>query len=264
MARAHGRPCKRRPEAWLRLCEQADIDLVHHHSLLHACVHGVLPWSTESTRERGSAAGHALTSAGAGGNRRAHRRHCMMLENYDTGFPTCHLNMARKGFFGVRSRRCARTTPAKMAINSRKPLWICGVKLSARRGQHLPTHSGAAPDHEHHSRRPVRLPGLHGKRCLHDVPHGAGDGRHGRFFKPFAYRTYRRQHNTSIIRSAKAANHGQHDATSPPRSTHHDPRITGTGGWRSSIAAARISGSEGWLPRNEYDALVAEYTPEIT
>jgi hypothetical protein len=86
------------------------------------------------------------------------------------------------------------------------------------------------------------------------------------FFKPFAEKTYRGNMSSTLIRTVKGKTiMVQHDATSPrgPHTMIH--AITGTKALAQEYPLPpRISKDlAGWLPQEEYDAVVKEYTPPL-
>lgn len=86
------------------------------------------------------------------------------------------------------------------------------------------------------------------------------------FWEPYVGREYRGNMNTSIIRTNKGRTIMlQHDVSSP-RPYSRIGLLSGTKGMvRKWPRPVRIATShEGWLPQEEFDALVSEYTPEIT
>jgi hypothetical protein len=261
-------------DAWMKLCEQEDIDLVvittpyymHAGMAVYAMEHGKhaaseVPvaatidecWKVVETAERT-------------------RKHCMMLENYAYGFfQVLTLNMARKGFFGeIVHGECAYNT-SKMKNNfSKTGYWdMWWLKLyAAKRGNIYPTH-GLGPV--------CQIMNINrGDRFDYLVSMESNDfmmkakatelAATDAFFKPFADRNYRGNINTSIIRTVKGRTIMlQHDATSPrgPHSVIHG--ITGTKGMALEYPLPpRISKDlSGWVSQQEYDALAKEFTPAI-
>ncbi len=261
-------------DAWMKLCEQPDLDLViittpyymHAGMAVYAMEHGKhaaseVPaaatveecWKLVETAERT-------------------RKHCMMLENYAYGFfQVLTLNMARKGFFGeIVHGECAYNT-SKMGNNfSRKMYWdMWWLKLYAsKKGNIYPTHGLGSVAQIMDINRGDRFDYLVSMESNDFMMKAKAQELAVRddFFKPFAEKNYRGNINTSIIRTVKGRTiMVQHDATSPrgPHSTIHG--ITGTKGMALEYPLPpRISRDlNGWLPQAEYDALVKEYTPEI-
>jgi hypothetical protein len=86
------------------------------------------------------------------------------------------------------------------------------------------------------------------------------------FFKPFVDKTYRGNMSSTLIRTVKGKTiMVQHDATSPrgPHTMIH--AITGTKALAQEYPLpGRISKDlNGWVAKDEHDAIVKEYTPTI-
>jgi hypothetical protein len=261
-------------DAWMRLCEQEDVDLVmittptylHAGMAVYAMEHGKhvaseVPaattldecWKLVETAERT-------------------RRHCMMLENYAYAFfQLLTLNMARKGFFGeIVHGECAYNT-SKMGNNFSKNMYwnMWWLRLYAsKKGNIYPTH-GLGPV--------AQIMNINrGDRFDYLVSMESNDfmmrskarelAATDDFFREFADKDYRGNINTTIIRTVKGRTiMVQHDATSPrgPHTVIH--HITGTKAMAQEYPLpARISRDlGGWLPQPEFDALAREYTPAI-
>jgi predicted dehydrogenase len=261
-------------DAWKKLCEQEDLDLVmittpyymHASMAVYAMEHGKhvaseVPaaatveecWQLVETAERT-------------------RKHCMMLENYAYGFfQVLTLNMARKGFFGdIVHGECAYNT-SKMGNNFSKSMYwnMWWLRLYAsKKGNIYPTHGLGSVAQIMNINRGDRFDYLVSMESNDFMMQArarelaATDD----FFKEFADKNYRGNINTSIIRTVKGRTiMVQHDATSPrgPHTTIHG--ITGTKGMALEYPLpARISKDlNGWLPQAEFDALAKEYTPTI-
>lgn len=262
------------PDDWKRLCEQEDLDLViittpyymHANMAVYAMEHGKhvaseVPaaatleecWQLVETAERT-------------------RQHCMMLENYAYNFfQMLTLNMARRGFFGeVVHGDCAYNT-SKMSNNFGKNFYwdMWWLKLyGSKKGNIYPTH-GLGPV--------AQIMNINrGDRFDYLVTVDSSDfmmGARARelaaqddFYQPFVGKDYRGNMSTTIIRTVKGKTIMlQHDATSPrgPHSMIH--AITGTKALAQEYPLpGRISTSlKGWAPKEEYDAIVKEYTPTI-
>ena len=263
------------PDAWMKLCEQDDLDLVivttpyplHATIAVYAMEHGKhvaseVPaaatleecWKLVDTAERT-------------------RRHCMMLENYAFGpFQVLTLNMARQGVFGdIVCGECAYNT-SKMSNNFSKTMYwnMWWLKLyGSKKGNIYPTHGLGGVSQIMNINR--------GDRFDYLVTMDSDDFMMGptarelaakdSFFAPFAGKSYRGNMSTTIIRTVKGRTITvQHDGTSPrgPHTIIH--AITGTKALAQEFPLpGRISTSlDGWLPQDKYDALVKEFTPAIT
>ena len=165
------------PDAWRKLCEQDDLDLVivttpyymHADMSVYAMEQGKhvateVPaaatleecWKLVETAERT-------------------RKHCQMLQNTAYNFfQVLTLNMARRGFFGeVVHGDCAYNT-SKMANNFSKTMYwdMWWLKLYGSKKRQYLSHPRTRPrgsDHEHQPRRPLRLPRVDGQQRLHDA-----------------------------------------------------------------------------------------------
>jgi len=262
-------------DAWMKLCEQDDLDLVivttpyplHATIAVYAMEHGKhvaseVPaaatleecWKLVDTAERT-------------------RRHCMMLENYAFGpFQVLTLNMARQGVFGdIVCGECAYNT-SKMSNNFSKTMYwnMWWLKLyGSKKGNIYPTHGLGGVSQIMNINR--------GDRFDYLVTMDSDDFMMGptarelaakdSFFAPFAGKSYRGNMSTTIIRTVKGRTITvQHDGTSPrgPHTIIH--AITGTKALAQEFPLpGRISTSlDGWLPQDKYDALVKEFTPAIT
>jgi hypothetical protein len=261
-------------DEWMKLCEQEDIDLIiittpyymHADMAVYAMEHGKhvaseVPaaatieecWKLVETAERT-------------------RKHCMMLENYAYNFfQMLTLNMARRGFFGdVVHGDCAYNT-SKMGNNFSKNMYwdMWWLKLyGSKKGNIYPTH-GMGPV--------CQIMNINrGDRFDYLVTVDSADfmmqakakelAANDDFFKPFAEKEYRGNMSTTIIRTVKGRTiMVQHDASSPrgPHTMIHS--ITGTKALAQEYPApGRISKDlNGWVSKDEYNAIVKEYTPTI-
>jgi hypothetical protein len=261
-------------DAWRKLCEQADIDLVilttpyymHAGMAVYAMEHGKHVASEVPLAATLEECWKVVDTA------EATRRHCMMLENYAYGlFQVVTLNMARKGFFGeIVHGDCAYNT-SKMQNNFSKTLYwdMWWLKLyAAHRGNVYPTHGLGAVAQMMNINRGDRFDYLVSTESNDFMMAAQAKALAARddFFKPFADKQYRGNMNTTIIRTVKGRTiMVQHDPTSPrgPHTVIH--AITGTKAMAQEYPLpARISTSlAGWLSQEECDALVKEYTPAI-
>ncbi len=261
-------------DAWMKLCEQDDLDLVivttpyymHANMAVYAMEHGKHVASEVPAAATIEECWRLVETA------EQTRRHCMMLENYAYGFfQVLTLNMARRGFFGeIVHGDCAYNT-SKMGNNFSKTMywdmwWL--KRYGSHHGNIYPTH-GLGPV--------CQIMNINrGDRFDYLVSMESDDfmirakarelAATDEFFQPFAEKTYRGNMSTTIIRTVKGRTIMlQHDATSPqgPHSVIHG--ITGTKGMALEFPhPPRISKDlTGWVPQKEYNALVKEFTPTI-
>ena len=261
-------------DAWMRLCEQGDLDLVivttpytmHANMAAYAMEHGkhvssAVPaaatleecWKLVETAERT-------------------RKHCIMFENCAYNFfQMLTLNMARRGFFGeVVHGECAYNT-SKMGNNFNKNFYwdMWWLKLyGSRRGNIYPTHGLGPVAQIMNINRGDRFDYLVSMDSNDFMMKAKAEELAAKddFFKPFVEKTYRGNMSSTLIRTVRGKTiMVQHDATSPrgPHTMIH--AITGTKGLAQEYPLPpRISKDlTGWLPQEEYDAVVKEYTPTI-
>lgn len=258
-------------EAWKKMCERPDIDLVY------ICT----PWALHTpmsvyAMEHGK---HAATEVPAAisldecwqlvETSEKTQKHCMMLENccYDF-FELLTLNMARQGFFGEIIHGEGAYIHDLLELNFEKngyaEMWR--LKENYRNGNIYPTH-GLGPICQimniNRGDRMDYLTSLHSadfmmeaeaqKRAMEDS-----------FYTEFVGKKFRGNMNTTLIRTVKGRSIMiQHDVTSPrPYSRIH--LVSGTKGvaqkWPSP---ARIATRHEWLKEEEIKKLQEQYTPEI-
>ena len=150
-------------DAWMKLCEQDDLDLViittpyymHANMAVYAMEQGKhaaseVPaaatieecWKLVETAERT-------------------RKHCMMLENYAYGFfQVLTLNMARQGFFGEivhGELRLQYQQNGKQLLENYLLGYVVVEAIRVKKRQYLSNSwlGVGMPDHEHQPRRPV-------------------------------------------------------------------------------------------------------------
>lgn len=83
------------------------------------------------------------------------------------------------------------------------------------------------------------------------------------FFEPYVGKNYRGNMNTTIIRTQKGRSIMiQHDVTSPRPDVRFD-LISGSKGIFKARPGRIATSHDGWLPDEEFKALVEKYTPEI-
>src|SRR5690606_32593865 len=84
------------------------------------------------------------------------------------------------------------------------------------------------------------------------------------FWKPYAGKDYRGNLNSTLIRTHKGRTLlVQHDVTTPRPGIRFN-LISGTGATYQARPGRIGFTDDGWISQEEYDALVKEYTPEIT
>jgi hypothetical protein len=84
------------------------------------------------------------------------------------------------------------------------------------------------------------------------------------YYRPYVGLKFRGNMNTTIIRTHKGRTIMlQHDISSP-RPGHRFDLISGNKGIYRAQPSRIATSEHGWLPQEEYDALVEKYTPEIT
>ena len=263
------------PDAWMKLCEQDDLDLVIVTTPypLHATI---AVYAMEQGKHVASEVPAAATLEECWklvDTAERTRRHCMMLENYAFGpFQVLTLNMARQGVFGdIVCGECAYNTSMMSNNFSKTMYWnMWWLKLyGSKKGNIYPTHGLGGVSQIMNINR--------GDRFDYLVTMDSDDFMMGptarelaakdSFFAPFAGKSYRGNMSTTIIRTVKGRTITvQHDGTSPrgPHTIIH--AITGTKALAQEFPLpGRISTSlDGWLPQDKYDALVKEFTPAIT
>lgn len=260
------------PEAWKRMCDRDDLDVVYI----------ATPWDLHVpmalyAMEQGK---HAFVEVPAATTvegcwqlvetSERTRRHCMMLENtcYDF-FELLTLNMARQGFFGEIIHAEGAYIHNLLELNfSKEGYWnMWRLKQNAARNGNLyPTHGLGPVSQVMNLNR--------GDKMEYLVSMSSDDFMMGKrtrqlaaeddFYKPYVGRDYRGNMNTTTIRTAKGRTIMlQHDVTSPrPYSRIH--LISGTKGVaRKWPLPGRIATGHEWMPEEEMEALQEEYTPPI-
>lgn len=85
------------------------------------------------------------------------------------------------------------------------------------------------------------------------------------FWEPFVGRNYRGNMNSTMIRTHNGRTIiVQHDVTTPRPGIRFDLLVGTKGTYQARPGRVGFSYEDGWIPQEEYDALVEEYTPEIT
>jgi predicted dehydrogenase len=258
-------------EAWKKLCEDPDIDLVY------ICT----PWDTHTpmavyAMENDKHVGVEVPAAKTIDEcwqlvetSERTKKHCMMLENccYDF-FELLTLNMARNGFFGEIVHGEGAYIHDLRFLNFDKDgyadMWR--LKENTRNGNLYPTH-GLGPicqimdinrgDKMEYltsmSSNDFQMQKIANELALEDP-----------FFEPFAGKDYRGNMNTTTIKTHLGRTIMiQHDVTSPrPYSRIH--LLSGTKGMaRKWPYPPKIARGHQWLKEKEIEELENNYTPEI-
>ncbi|NIJ55905.1 Gfo/Idh/MocA family protein [Dyadobacter arcticus] len=263
-------------DAWKRLCERSDLDLIY------ICT----PWNLHTpmalyAMEQGKHVAVEIPAATSVGDcwklvetSERTKMHCMMLENccYDF-FELLTLNMARQGFFGeivhVEGAYIHDIFESLFEKNKRFDLWR--LKENQRNGNLYPTH-GLGPIAQ-------ILDINRGDRMDFLVSMSSNDfmlkakanqlAAQDADFKQFADKKFRGNMNTTTIKTAKGKTIMlQHDVSSPrPYSRLH--LISGTKGAAQKYPLlengqeGRISKGHEWLNENDFKAFEQKYQPEI-
>lgn len=259
-------------DSWKELCDRDDIDLVivttpwHLHAPM--CIYSMerdkhvateIPaaqsleecWALVETSERT-------------------KKHCMMMENVCYGeFEMVTLNMARNGFFGDIIHGEGAYIHQLMTHNFSRDQYhnMWRYRENAKRNGNLyPMHGLGTV---------AQIMEInYGDQMKYMVSVSSDDfmmkkrtrelAETDPFFEEFVDNEFRGNMNTSIIKTHMGRTIMlQHDVTSPrPYSRIH--LISGTEGIARAYPEPRIAtGHEGWLDEEEFEAVTAEYTPEI-
>ena len=258
-------------EAWKRLCEDADIDLVY------ICT----PWALHAqmavyAMECGK---HAATEVPAARTveecwqmvttSERTRKHCMQLENccYDF-FELLTLNMARQGFFGDIVQCEGAYIHDLRSLNFKKTgyadMWR--LKENQRNGSLYPTHGLGPICQIMNINRGDRMDYLTSMSSADFQMAAEVDALAAQdpFYQPYAGKTYRGNMNNTVVKTALGRTMLiQHDVTSPrPYSRIH--LVSGTKAVAQKYPMpARISQEHKWLTPEEMKPLEEQYTPEI-
>lgn len=260
------------PEAWKRLCDRDDIDLVyistpwnlHTPMAVYAMEHGKhvaieVPaadnmdecWQLVETSERT-------------------RKHCMMMENccYDF-FELLTLNMARQGFFGEIVHCEGAYIHNLLGLNFNKNgywnMWRLRENAS-RRGNLYPTH-GLGPvcqvmDINRGDKMDFLVSVMSKDFQMNETAKklAATDD----FFKPFVDNPYRGNMTTTTIMTNKGRTiMVQHDVTSP-NAYSRIHKISGTKAAALKYPEpGRISIGDSWVSAEELKSIEEKYTPAI-
>jgi predicted dehydrogenase len=261
------------PEAWKKVCERDDIDLVYI----------ATPWALHApmaiyAMDHGK---HACTEIPAATtieecwqlveSSERNKKHCMILENccYDF-FELLTLNMARQGFFGEIVHAEGAYIHDLLAGDFSKEKYYDFWRLrmdASRQGNLYPTHGLGPVSQVMNINRGDKMDYLvsvstndfmmadHAKKLA------ASDD----IYKQFVGKSFNGNMNTTTIRTNKGKTIMlQHDVTSPrPYSRIH--LISGTKGTALKYPLpGKISiGHEGWISEQEFKALEKKYEPAI-
>ena len=264
-------------EAWKEMCDRDDIDLLaittpwplHTPQAVYAMENGKhvyteLPaaqtieqcWQLVETSERT-------------------RQHCFQISgDCHGGMAAVLLNMVRKGFFGElihgegayihdRVSDEGRWTRDEFGWFGFRP-W----RLEENIGRHgsLYPHHGLGPVAQmmdlNYGDQMDYLVSMSGADFTLDAKMrelAGGD----EYWDPYVGRDFRGNMNTAVIRTKRGRTIViQHDVSSPRPNVRFD-MISGTKATFQSGPSRISTGHEGWLSREEFEALVEEYTPEL-
>ena len=260
------------PDAWKKLCERTDIDLVYivtpwalHTPMAvfsmnhgkHVCVEVPAAktieecWQLVETSERT-------------------KKHCMMTENCCYDFSELlTLNMARQGFFGeIVHGECAYIHGLNDLMFSKDrfyQMWELN-ELSQRNGNLYPTHGLGPICQVMDINRGDKMDYLVSMSSNDFImgPTARELASKDRFYQPYVGKTFNGAMNTSTIRTSKGRTiMVQFDVTSP-RPYSRIQTIVGTKGsvQKYPLPAKYAQGHE-WLTDAEYKAVEEKYTPPI-
>jgi len=259
--------------AWKKLCERDDIDLVvvtthypaHADMGMYAMKHGkhtaiAVPvaatlqecWDLVKTAE-------------------ATKKHCMMLENcsYHT-FQMTTLNMARRGFYGELVHGECAYNSSKMHNNFSKSMywdmwWL--KEYASKKGNIYPTHGLGPICQMMDINRGDQFDFLVSveSRDFMMADKAAELSKQDPFYTEFVGRDYRGNMNSTLIKTKKGRTILlQHDATTPSPETY----IMGAYGTKGASlkypSPPRIcTGNHRWASQDVYDKVMEKYTPKI-
>ncbi|MEX0594228.1 MAG: Gfo/Idh/MocA family oxidoreductase [Balneolaceae bacterium] len=269
------------PEAWKELVDRDDIDLIYT----------ATPWSMhyEICKRSMESEKHVYVEIPAATTveecmdlvetSERTRKHCVLMSaTAHSGINAVTLNMCRQGFFGDLIHGEGNYIHDRISdIDSR---WVRDEhgwfgyrpwrldENAGRNGNLYPQH-GLAPLAQ-------MMDINYGDQMDYMVSMSSDDFSMGPlmeqlaeeddYFEPYVGQPFRGNMNTTIIRTKRGRTMMlQHDISSP-RPGSRFQLVSGTGGiYRHYPTPARIATShDGWLPDEEYEALVDEYTPPIT
>ncbi len=269
------------PQSWKQVCERADIDLIYI----------ATPWNLHAriavyAMEQGK---HVYTELPVGSTveecwkvvttSEKTRKHCFM------GCGSCHdgmaavvLNMVRKGYFGDLVHGEGHYIHDRVSNNEQRWVrdkdnnnwygyrpWRLQENVN-RNGNLYPAH-GLGPV--------AQIMDLnYGDKMDYMVSISSGDftmkhkmaeiSQTDEYFKPYVGLDFRGNMNTTIIRTHRGRTIMlQHDISSP-RPGHRFDLISGNKAIYRARPDRLATSHDGWLPQEEFDRLVEEYTPGIT
>lgn len=258
-------------DAWKRLCEREDLDLVYIATPWQLHVPMAL-YAMEQGKHVAVEVPAATTIEGCWQlveTSERTRRHCMMLENccYDF-FELLTLNMARQGFFGEivhgEGAYIHQLVDLNFAKDGYYDMWR--LKENTRNGNLYPTHGLGPVCQAMNINR--------GDQMDYLVSVSSNDFTMGRkarelaaeddFYQEFANMDYRGNMNTTTIRTKKGKTiMVQHDVSSTrPYSRIH--LLSGTEGIARKWPSQKISKGHEWFSAEEHQALEEQYSPELT
>lgn len=262
-------------EEWKKMCEQEDIDLIYIATPWHLHTPQAV-FAMEHDK-------HAFVEVPAATSMEEcwklvetserTRKHCIQ-EASDCHNPTqaTILSMVRKGFFGdIIHGEGAYIHDLLRDFNFTKDMYHNMWRLKANIGQ-------SANRYPHHGLGLLSqaMDLNYGDKMEYMVSMSSNDFLMGEtarelaaeddFWEPYVGKDYRGNMNTSIIRTNKGRTIMlQHDVSSPRPYTRIG-LLSGTEGivrqWPTPVRIAKSH--EGWLPQEEFDALIEEYTPQLT
>jgi predicted dehydrogenase len=259
--------------AWMKLCERDDIDLVvvTTHYPAHAKM-GV--YAMKQGKHTAIAVPVAATLEECWDlvkTAEATRKHCMMLENcsYHT-FQMTTLNMARKGFYGELVHGECAYNSSKMRNNFSKSMywdmwWL--KEYASKKGNIYPTH-GLGPICQmmdiNRGDQFDFLVSVESKDFMM-ADKAVELSEQDPFYDEFVGRDYRGNMNSTIIKTKKGRTILlQHDASTPSPETY----IMGAYGTKGASlkypSPPRIcTGNHRWASQDIYDKVMEQYTPKI-
>ncbi len=259
--------------AWKKLCERDDIDLVvvTTHYPAHAMM-GI--YAMKNGKHTAIAVPVAATLDECWElvkTAEETKKHCMMLENCSYhAYELTTLNMARKGFYGELVHGDCAYNASKMNNNFSKTMywnmwWL--REYATKKGNIYPTH-GLGPvcqmmDINRGDRFDFLVSVESKDFMMADKAKELAKG--DSFYNEFAGKDYRGNMNSTLIKTVNGRTIMlQHDASSPSPETY----IMGIYGTKGSSlkypAPPRIcTGNHRWVTQDEYDKIMKQYKPKI-
>lgn len=258
---------------WKRMCERDDIDLIaiqtpwhlHTDQCVYAMEHGKHVYCELPAAQTIEDCWRLVEAS------ENNRQHCtQMSASCHGGMQAVVLNMVRNGIFGeILHGEGAYIHDLMNNYNFTKDMYHDLWRLKENIGRH----GNLYPQH---GLTPVaQMMDLnYGDQMDYMVSMSTNDFMMGNrakelaeeddFWKPFVGKDYRGNLNTSIIRTHKGKTIMlQHDVTTPRPAVRFD-LISGTEGtFKSGPGRIGFSYDEGWIPQDEFEALVEENTPLI-